>query len=193
MTNLNETILQNYGGLNQNSLISILNLDTEQDESEISVLSQMIKNSPFYDNEQFTKLIKEKQGNKLFTILSTNIESVNVKIDELIIFIETFRGAIFEFGAICIQECWITDDANLNLIQIEGYTFISNQSIVGRNGGFVTFLNNKYNYKTLSHQNLSTIWEGQFLEINGFELNKKYFKVIYIDHPEMHKKIAIYS
>ena len=157
MTNLNETILQNYGGLNQNSLISILNLDTEQDESEISVLSQMIRNSPFYDNEQFTKLIKEKQGNKLFTILSTNIESVNVKIDELIIFIETFRGAIFEFSAICIQECWITDDANLNLIQIEGYTFISNQSIVGRKGGLVTFLNNKYNYKTLSHQNLSTI------------------------------------
>ena len=48
MTNLNETILQNYGGLNQNSLISILNLDTEQ-ESETSVLSQMIRNSPYYD------------------------------------------------------------------------------------------------------------------------------------------------
>ena len=60
MTNLNETILQNYCGLNQNSLISILNLDTEQEESEISVLSQMIRNSPYYDNEQFTKLINEK-------------------------------------------------------------------------------------------------------------------------------------
>ena len=68
---------------------------------------------------------------------------------------------------------WITDDANLSHIQIEGYTFISNQSIVGRKGGLITFLNNKYNSKTLSHQNLSTIWEGQFLEINGFELNKK--------------------
>ena len=172
MTNLNETILQNYGGLNQNSLISILNLDTEQ-ESETSVLSQMIRNSPYYDNEQFTKLINEKQGNKHFTILSTNIESVNAKIDELIIFIETLREVNFEFSAICLQECWITDDANLSHIQIEGYTFISNQSIVGRKGGLITFLNNKYNYKTLSHQNLSTIWEGQFLEINGFELNKK--------------------
>ena len=135
----------------------------------------MIRNSPYYDNEQFTKLIKKKQGNKLFTILSTNIESVNAKIDELIIFIETLREVNFEFSAICIQECWITDDTNLNHIQIEGYTLILNQCIVGRTGRLITFLNNKYNYKTLSHQNLSTILEGQFLEINGFELNKKYF------------------
>ena len=67
-----------------------------------------------------------------------------------------------------------TEDAKLSHIQIEGYTFISNQSIVGRKGGLITFLNNKYNYKILAYQNLSTIWEGQFLEINGFELNKKF-------------------
>ena len=60
MTNFNEPILQNYGGLNQNSLISILNIDTEQEESEISELSQMIRNFPCYDNEQFTKLINGK-------------------------------------------------------------------------------------------------------------------------------------
>ena len=129
MTSIDDSVLQSYGGLNQNSLISVLNAESNE-ELELNAHLQMIRNSQFYDNDMFIEFIRNKKEH--FIILSSNIESVSAKFDELTIFINNLREVDFEFGAICLQECWLSENVDLSHIQLEGYTCISLPSIVGK-------------------------------------------------------------
>ena len=58
-------------------------------------------------------------------------------------------------------------------LHIDGYTCISQLSNIGRKGGLITFLNDKFTYKIITHINTSINWESQFLEISGNGINKK--------------------
>ena len=167
MVTLEETILSSYGGLKNNSLTSIIN--SNEDETEESPYIDMMKNSPYYDEDNFNNFIKDK--NTHFSLLSTNVESANAKINELIIFIEQLREINFEFSVICLQECWITKELDISHLNINGYTCICQCSSVGRKGGLITYLNDKFAYKLKSNHESSN-WEGQFIEISGNGLNK---------------------
>ena len=136
------------------------------------MLTNMNKHSPYFDLEHFNSFIRDKKNN--FTILSTNIESIHSKINDLTIFVEQLREINFEFSAICLQECWITNtNTNLSHLHINGYTCISQLSNIGRKGGLITFLNDNFTYRIITHNNTSLNWESQFLEISGNGLNKK--------------------
>ncbi len=65
------------------------------------------------------------QNNKHFSILSTNIQFIRAKFDELKIFIEHLRTLNFEFSAICTQESCISDNDDLGQIELKGYKLIS--------------------------------------------------------------------
>ena len=56
-------------------------------------------------------------------------------------------------------------------MKINGYTCICQCSSVGRKGGLITYLNDKFTYKLKSNHE-SSDWEGQFVEISGNGLNK---------------------
>ena len=84
MLTLDETILSAYRGLENNSLTSLIN--SNEDDTEESPYIDIIQNSPYYDENKFNNFIEDK--NTHFSLLSTNVESANAKIDELIIFIE---------------------------------------------------------------------------------------------------------
>ena len=167
MVTLDETILSAYGGLENNSLTSLI--DSNEDDTEESLYIEIIQNSPYYDENNFNNFIEDK--NTHFSLLSTNVESVNAKIDELIIFIEQLREINFEFSVICLQECWITKEQDIFQIKINGYTCICQCSSVGRKGGLITYLNDKFAYKFKSNHE-SSAWEGQFVEISGNGLDK---------------------
>ena len=40
-------------------------------------------------------------------MLTTNIESLNSKYDELIVYIEELRKINFKYSVICLQETWL--------------------------------------------------------------------------------------
>ena len=146
MGSSNESILRAYGGINCNSLNHILQLDNE-DTDDNAIYSHMMKISSFYDTGDFNNFV-ENNNNK-FTILSTNIESVHAKFDDLAIFVEQLRDLSFGFGAICLQECWLSDTQDLSHLYIEGYTCISQIGNIGRKGGLIIFLHNDYSYDIL--------------------------------------------
>ena len=159
MGSSNESILRAYGGINCNSLNHILQLDNE-DTDDNAIYSHMMKTSSFYDTGDFNNFV-ENNNNK-FTILSINIESVHAKFDDL----------SFEFGAICLQECWLSDTQDLSHLYIEGYTCISVIGNISRKGGLIIFLHNDYSYDILVNVKDSTIWEGQVIEIRSKNLKR---------------------
>ena len=169
MGSSDESILRAYGGINCNSLNHILQLDNE-DIGDDAIYSHMMKTSSFYDTEEFNNFVKNNKNK--FTILSTNIESVHAKFDDLAIFVEQLRDLSFEFGAICLQECWLSETQELSHLYIEGYSCISQIGNIGRKGGLMIFLHNDYSYDVLVDVKDSTIWEGQVIEIKSKNLKK---------------------
>ena len=164
MGSSDESILRAYGGINCNSLNHILQLDNE-DIGDDAIYSHMMKTSSFYDTEEFNNFVKN--NNNKFTILSTNIESVHAKFDDLSIFVEQLRDLSFEFGAICLQECWLSETQELSHLHIEGYSCISQIGNIGR-----IFFHNDNSYDVLVNVKDSTIWEGQVIEIRSKNLKK---------------------
>ena len=146
-----------------------LQLDNE-DTDDNAIYSHMMKTLSFYDTGDFNNFV-ENNNNK-FTISSTNIESVHAKFDDLAIFVEQLRDLSFEFGAICLQECWLSDTQDLSHLYIEGYTCISQIGNIGRKGGLIIFLHNDYSYDILVNVKDSTIWEGQVIEIRSKNLKR---------------------
>ena len=75
--------------------------------------------------------------------------------------IEYLRENGVDFGGICLQETWLSDDSDTSLLQIDGYQLISQGKTSTSHGGHAIFLNNNSNFSNLK----STIWETQFIEI----------------------------
>ena len=163
----NDLFLSPFGGIDKLSLPKILNIDDRRDDdNEIEVINQ----SPYFDDEH---LIKCQQNNhNSFLIFSLNCQSLNAKFDEIKIQIETFRNGGCEISAFCLQETWLGEDYDTSLLQIEGYTLISQGKICSSHAGRAIYLNNKYKYKTVEVFEKSNIWESQFLEITYQTMTK---------------------
>ncbi len=96
---LDKDFLQHLGGVESNSFINIL--ETDSDENDNSQ-PQIICHFHYYDSNTFTETLTIRKNE--FSILSTNIQSINAKIDELRIFIENRNTSNFAFSTISIQE-----------------------------------------------------------------------------------------
>ncbi len=61
-----------------------------------------------------------------FSILSTNIQSIGSKFEEVKIFIKDMRANYnFEFSAICLQECQFKETDNIAHFKLDNYKLIS--------------------------------------------------------------------
>ena len=87
---LDETFLSYLGGINNNDLINILDANLI-DNCE----PQLIRRS-----SKFTELTQTKKS--CFSVLSTNIQSINYKFNELEAFIEELSSNNFKFNVICL-------------------------------------------------------------------------------------------
>ena len=61
---------------------------------------QTIRHSSYYDYDKFNELIVHK--NDHFSVLSTNIQSINSKFNELEAFVEELGNTNFKFSVICL-------------------------------------------------------------------------------------------
>ena len=163
---LDETILSCCeGNVAKNSLEHILKFD-EDNVNKMNVL----KNSPYYDNETFINFLEN--GKKEFCILSTNIQSLNAKIDELKAFIHDLSEHGFEFDAICVQETWLSETDDISLLKLTNYECIPQGKSCSQKGGLMIYLNKKYSYDKMYTLNMYKTWEAQVIEVYGGGLSK---------------------
>ena len=92
-----------------------------------------------------TSIIKD--DGKDFTILNLNIQSINAKFDNLSAVINNLSSMGLYFGAIRLQETWLSSDADVSLLHIPGYELIHQGSRCTRHGGPVIYLHEQYKYK----------------------------------------------
>ena len=97
------------------SLTHLLNRHTREDDEDVE--TQMIKHSPFCGQKQFADLINNNTG---LSIIDLNIQNIFARFDELVCFIETINDD-HTVSAICLNECWLSDEHDLSVLHLEGY------------------------------------------------------------------------
>ena len=138
-----ELFLRNFGGIENNYLDYILKMDMNDENGELEVFHQ----SPYFDDDDLINHIKNKQD--IFIVLSLNCQILNGKIDVIIIKLDILRKNGCEISALCLKERWLKDESNTSLLQIDGYTLISQGKICSSHSGLAICLSNIYNYKCL--------------------------------------------
>ncbi len=69
--------LKYQGGVDNNSLINIIEPSTDTNDESEYVQPQIIRHSPYYDFNKLSSVLKNNQNS--FGIFSTNIQSINAK------------------------------------------------------------------------------------------------------------------
>ena len=132
--------LSSFGGVIQSVLMHNLHLTHDEEHNH-----QDIKHSSYYDSDQYLKLARIHTHN--FSILTTNIESLNSKYDELIIYIEELRKIDFKYSAIGLQETWLSENDDLSPFQIEGYKSVSQGKSSSNKGGLLLYIDSNLMWK----------------------------------------------
>ena len=153
------SILNQYGGPENNSLLHILRSDEENSDEEPVVF----EHSRYVDLES---LVEEFEINKnIFKVMSLNCQSLTAKIDQLKIYIETLKEKGCEFDAICLQETWIHESIDIDMFHLDGYHFIHKIKSCSSHGGLAIYLRDTYNYCLLNSTNNYNTWENQFIKV----------------------------
>ena len=164
---LDEQMLDYCGGLHNNSLRNILNIENDNE-----IERSLIKHSKYYDNDSFINLLKNNDTS--LKILSSNIESIFSKYNDIELFIQELSDKMCDLSAICLQECWVSDNDDTGHIQLHGYNRIVKGKSASGKGGLIIYLKDIYEYKIISQPYSSDIWEGLFIEISGGGLSGNY-------------------
>ena len=160
----NESMLENYGGLHNNSLNHILSSNNDE-------APEVIQTSNYYDQESLAGVFTTNINS--FNMFSLNCQSINAKIDEIKIKIKQMESVNCTFDAICLQESWLSNDADLSLFKLDNYNIISKGKTCSAHGGLVIYLHNSYRHKNILTNVKSDIWEGQFISVINEKTNNK--------------------
>ncbi len=109
----------------------------------------------------------------VFSIFSTNIQSIKSKFDELKIFIEHIGTLGIGFSAICTQESTISEGDDLSQLQLKGYNLVPQGKSCTAKGGLIIYSHEQFKYDYKSKLNKCRTWEGQVIQLkNRGNLNK---------------------
>ena len=160
-----EHFLSHIGGIRNNDLNNILHTN-EFDSFEL----QTTRRSSYYDLDSFDKLTSST--NKCFSILSTNIQSINAKFNKLEAFVEDLGKHNFKFSVICLQETWLSDNDDLCLFSLPGYDCLSQGKHCSGKCGLIIYVDAKYTTEIKLNINMHESWEGLIVRIKGGGLAK---------------------
>ncbi len=105
VTDLDKDFLHHVGRISNKSFVQIL--DADSDDNDGSNQPPIIQDSSYYDFEKLTSTLNNFKNK--FSSFSSNIQSINAKIDELRIFVKCLQNHNFLFSATCIQESWLSE------------------------------------------------------------------------------------
>ena len=148
------------GGIRINDLNNILHTN-EFDSVEL----QATRRSSYYDLDNFDKLTSS--SDKCFSILSTNIQSITAKCNEL----EAFVEDNLKFSVICLQETCLSDNDDMRFL-LSGYDCLSQGRHCSGKGGLIIYVDTKYTTEIKLNINMHESWEGLIVRIKGGGLAK---------------------
>ena len=106
-----------------------------------SDFSEELNIDSYYITEQ-NAIEKIKSLNRpVFSIFNLNCRSINSCFTELSSSIDCYKNSGVEPTVINLQESWLNDNSNLNLIQLNGYDLFSKPRPQGRGGAFALMCN----------------------------------------------------
>ena len=100
------------------------------------------KFSRFIDMSDIKSVFKQSLSN--FHILSLNVQSINAKFDNLFPIINNLSVSGLYFGEICLQETWLSSNADMSMFHIPGYKLIHQGFLCNKHGGLIVYINEKY-------------------------------------------------
>ena len=162
-----ETFLSSIGGVREYSLMSVFE-ETNTDAQE----HQPIPQSSYYDTEKFNQVASTRLHD--FSILTTNVESLNAKFDELVVQISELNKINFKYNAICLQETWLSETDDMAIFNIDGYNRISQGKTCGNKGGLTTYIDNRFEYEIIMNLNMYKHWEGLVIKVKGDTLTNPF-------------------
>ena len=133
--------LRHYGGIQNNCLNKVSHHSDGENFDNDNL--PIMKTLSYYDTNYFKSLINTKTNN--VGVLSTNIQSINAKLNEIEVFPQELRLLNYAFSIICVQEDWLTEHDDLCNIQLEDYTCISLGKTSSTKGGLIVYIQS---YKT---------------------------------------------
>ncbi len=139
--------------------------------STLLKFSQIINHSPYYDFKKLSMNLNSYKNK--FSIFSTNIQSINAKIDELRIFIECLKRIKYTFSAICIQESWLSEDNDTSQIQLECYNCILQGKSCCSKARLIISLHEKFKHVHRLKLNKYATWGGQVKEVKKGDILAK--------------------
>lgn len=167
---LTASILQNYGGLQNKSLVNIISDDADPEADNTNFMD----NSYYYDINSFkNSVINKKNIKNGFSVFSTNIMSIGNSIEYLDTFVASLASFGFKFSVILLQECWLTDASDPRQFNIEGYNMFHYSATCGQKGGLLTYVSSDFESElvNIDLQN-PDIWEGLYIKISSKNLVK---------------------
>ncbi len=145
VSRLDNEFLQHICGINDNSFIRVLDPDIDED-NELNYPQINYSHSSYYASDKISTILQTCKNK--FTVFSTNIQSINTKIDELRLYIEHLKSFNFMFSVISIQETWLSEGGDTSLIQLEGYKCIPQGKCCSSKGRLIKiYLHENFNYK----------------------------------------------
>ncbi len=141
----------------------LLILYNDIDGDDGSICPKIINHFPYHDNRKVLSTLHTCKTK--LTIFSTNIQSINSKIDELRLFVKRLNTVNFMFIPICNQESWLSECDDLSLIQLDGYKYIPQGKICSSSFIYMKVLNISSN-KNLTNippgkDRLLKLWKGK--------------------------------
>ena len=109
----------------------------------------------------------------IFSVLTMNIQSINVNVSELETFVEELHNVQVKFNVICSQEPWIRDQTDTFTFKIPGYDCVVPGKRSSERGGLTTYVDNLFQYEVRQSINEYELQEGQIIQVKGGCLRKE--------------------
>ena len=129
----------------------------------------ILKPSEYHLIENLPIQLKNLNNSSIFSL---NAQSINAKFDCLLALTEIAKHQGISFDAICIQESWLSENADLSLLQIEGFTYYFQGKSCSTHGGILTYVSEDFNASKININIDPTVWEGLFIFIKDLENQK---------------------
>ena len=152
-----EEILENYGNPDHLKLDNVID-PPDPDEEEFHIM----RPSHYFAIEELP-IHLQTLGN--FNILRLNTLNINAKFDAFVAFLEIAKQQNVHFHAICLQETWLSENSDLSLLQINGFTCFSQGKQCSSHGGLITYIDTNINASVINMEITSPICEGLFVKI----------------------------
>ena len=146
-------------------------LDRHDREEDVDVEIPIIKHSPFNGESKFADLIKNNAG---LSILDLNIQNVYSKFDELICFVQNVNTQ-HPISAICLNECWISQENDTAGLHIEGYNMFFQRGNRVSHGhcGLIIYIHETFLSQEVIIENVNTSWDYLCVQLSHSSPNSK--------------------